>query len=125
MSTADPGHAAALAALLDAEAEALLRADFEQLARLIPSKESMIPHAGARSAQQLAALRARIRRNEALLAAVRDGVTVAMARINALQKPGQGVRVYDSAGHARAIGAVGTVPADGGHPRRAASDGAV
>lgn len=92
--------------LLEREGAALRRGDLADLAAILPEKE----HVGADPtalagtlATAAPGLRRRItataRRNDALLAGLRDGMRSALERLGAVARGRDGLRTYDSAGN--------------------------
>jgi len=92
--------------LLDREGVALRQGDLAALAALLPEKERAGADPAALAGALAAAepnLRRRIaaaaRRNDALLAGLRDGMRAALERLGAVARACEGLRTYDRAGN--------------------------
>lgn len=91
--------------LLDRERQAVLAGNLDGLSRLVPEKTRLMERM-ARSRQpagQVARLRAKAIRNQALLEAVARGIRSVSAHITGLQAGKPPLRTYDETGSSREI----------------------
>ena len=105
---ADPAVSAqALSALLADERAALTAGDLAALRRLAERKDAILRALPRQrlDASTLTRLRTDAARNDALLAAHAAGLRAAMARVDALTKPGDPIASYDGTGARTSIGA--------------------
>ncbi|MGS4946369.1 hypothetical protein ACVDG3_12880 [Meridianimarinicoccus sp. RP-17] len=104
--TAMHKDAEALVALLDTERRLILAGRFEDLGALLDDKARLVARLGADRppAAAIGRLRARAGSNLALLAAAREGIAAAQARLHELERLARGAGGYDRRG-ARVDGA--------------------
>lgn len=95
----------ALEDLLEAEHNAILRSDFEALARMLPTKEKLLAQTAqeAEKGDSLTRLRTLSDRNNALLAAAAKGVNAAVNRLRKLRQGPDPLQTYGPAGQRQSI----------------------
>jgi len=92
--------------LLESEREALLQGDLRQIATLVASKEALIDDLNGRadaSTGDLAAIQAKVLRNQALLDGALQGIRNVAARLAAFRQVRRAMETYDRAGQKRTI----------------------
>ncbi|AJE44802.1 flagellar protein FlgN [Celeribacter indicus] len=98
--------AAALSELLDKEREAIRKADFDTLGRLLATKQSLLALVAQAKLPEpvLAELKHRAERNGRLLDACAEGVRAAQERLIAMRASSRSFTAYGPAGQTMAIG---------------------
>ena len=93
-----------LAHLLEVERAALLSGDLEAVGALTAEKEALTTGFEGSDAGELQALSMALHRNEALLAAARDGVSTVLTTLRQQRDARISLSSYDSSGKATKIG---------------------
>ncbi|WP_195821127.1 flagellar biosynthesis protein FlgN [Roseobacter sp. MH60115] len=108
----------ALDDVLDAEREALLAGNLDEIGRLLERKESLIDQlASLEEADRdpLEALNAKVMRNQALLDSALEGIRTVARRLSALRRVRSSLETYDEKGERHTI----DVAPDGAVEKRA------
>ncbi len=101
-----PQDLRALEELLDAERDALMQGDLEQLTNLLSAKEALIDALNAREQTDLDKLRdldGKVRRNQMLLDSALEGIRSVARRMAALRRIRGSLETYDSQGKKRSV----------------------
>lgn len=92
--------------LLESERKALLQGDLEQISMLVATKAALIDDLNGMSGHapgDLAALQAKVLRNQALLDGALQGIRTAAARLAAFRRVRRAMETYDREGHKHTI----------------------
>lgn len=100
----------ALEDVLKRERSAIMAGDFDQLERLIPEKERLMPNLDKdpEALEKLQGLRDYSARNGELLSSMQSGITAAQERIQAMRAPKPALETYDDTGRKTVISKVET-----------------